>query len=257
VDYYRGYIQDGITLEIGCGTGRLLVPLFQAGCNIYGMDISAPMLEKLKSQLPSADRHRVVQWSTLETPYPVDDESFDRVIIPFSSFGLMHEGHIDDLDENKVFHEFYRILRPGGLVILNDARIYVHDKSGNHKASIAQQELEGKQDKDMEGHVKDNKLFLTFKQHHPKHGEIKEEWISTFTLKKTRLIPALVIREREIVFTRLRDHQVLEKQHEIIPVWDAEDYPALGKDAGFEHVKTETTPKFHVSATVAHIFRKP
>ena len=257
VDYYRGYIQDAITLEMGCGTGRLLVPLFQAGCNIYGMDISNPMLKKLKSLLPPKDRHRVVQWSTLETPYPVDDEIFERVIIPFSSFGLMHEGSIEDLDDNKVFREFFRILRPGGLVILNDARGYVYDKSCHNIASIVQQEYDGKQYKNVKAQIKDNNLFLTFKHHHPKHGNIKEERISTFSLKKTRTIPALVIRERETVFIRLRDNQVLERKHEIIPVLDAEDYPVLGKNAGFEHLKTETTPRFHIYATVSHIFRKP
>ncbi|MEQ9482745.1 hypothetical protein [Coleofasciculus sp. F4-SAH-05] len=53
----------------------------------------------------------------------------------------------------------------------------------------------------MQGWVDNDTLILTFKQQHPKQGEIKEEWISKFSLKETRIIPKLVIREREIVFT--------------------------------------------------------
>ncbi len=256
IDYYRSYIQDGTTLELGCGTGRLLIPVFQAGCDIYGMDISAPMLERLKEKLPPDQRHRVIQWSILKVPYPIDDESLDYITVPFSSFSLMHDGYVERVDENTAFSEFYRILRPGGLLIINDARTYVHNKTGG-SAAIAQQELDGKEDKDMEGCVKDNMLILTFKQQHPKHGEIKEEWISKFSLKETRIIPQLVIREREIVFTRVSDGKVLERQSETIPVWDVEDYPKLGKDAGFEYLKGEETPDFHVSATVNHIFKKP
>ncbi|MEQ9482744.1 class I SAM-dependent methyltransferase [Coleofasciculus sp. F4-SAH-05] len=138
IDYYRRYIQGGTTLELGCGTGRLLIPLFQAGCDIYGMDISAPMLERLQEKLPADECHRVIQWNALNVPYPIDDGSLDLITVPFSSFSLMHDGYIDRVDENIAFREFYRILRSGGLVILNDARTYIHDKAGG-SAAIAQQ----------------------------------------------------------------------------------------------------------------------
>lgn len=255
IDYYRSYIQDGTTLELGCGTGRLLIPLFQAGCDIYGMDISAPMLEGLKEKLPPDQHHRVIQWNALKVPYPIDEASLDYITVPFSSFSLMHDGYVDRVDENIACREFYRILRPGGLLIINDARTYVHDRAGGSGA-IGQQELEGKEDKDMEGRVQDDLLILTFKQQHSEHGEIKEEWISKFYLKDTRIIPKLVIREREIIFTRVSDGKILERQSETIPVWDVQDYPKLGEDAGFEYVKSELTPDFHVSATVNHIFKK-
>ena len=159
VKYYRTHIQDLITLEVACGIGRLFVPLLQAGCNVYGIDISESMLDKLKSRLLPSEWHRVIQWNALQIPYPVDDESFERVIIPFSTYAVLYNDHIDKLDDNSVFHEFYRILRPGGLVILNDTRTGILDKSGDI-ASIALQELQGK-DKNLEGCVKGNKLCFT------------------------------------------------------------------------------------------------
>jgi SAM-dependent methyltransferase len=38
----------GPILEIGCGTGRITIPLAQQGLNITGLDITAPMLDRAK-----------------------------------------------------------------------------------------------------------------------------------------------------------------------------------------------------------------
>jgi len=41
----------GPVLEIGCGTGRVLLPTARAGIEIHGMDNSGPMLEVLKEKI--------------------------------------------------------------------------------------------------------------------------------------------------------------------------------------------------------------
>ncbi len=254
LEFYRAWIDGSRTLEVGSGTGRLSIPLLQAGCDVYGLEISTVMLGQLRSTLSAEQGQRFICWNALQTPFPVDDETFGAVIIPFSSFSLMHN-HVQDPGENRMFHEFYRVLRPGGLVILNDARTYKHDRNRG-MASFGQQELDGKSDQSMTGVVQDDTLILTFEQWHPDHGEIKEEWISTFYLQDTRLVPQLVMRQREIRYTRVRDGEVLEAHHEVIPVWDVSEYPLLGEDANFEYLTQEVTPSFHVSDTVNHIFRK-
>jgi SAM-dependent methyltransferase len=42
----------GPILELGCGTGRVLLPLLQAGYPAYGLDSDLPMLQYLHSSLP-------------------------------------------------------------------------------------------------------------------------------------------------------------------------------------------------------------
>lgn len=42
---------DGSVLELGCGTGRLLLPLQKSGINIFGLDRSFEMLSYLNHQL--------------------------------------------------------------------------------------------------------------------------------------------------------------------------------------------------------------
>ena len=41
--------QDGPVLEMGCGTGRLLLPLARAGFEVTGIDTSAAMLASPKT----------------------------------------------------------------------------------------------------------------------------------------------------------------------------------------------------------------
>lgn len=48
----------GPILELGCGTGRVLIPLAQRGHTIYGLDNDAEMLSVLRSNLPAELRSR-------------------------------------------------------------------------------------------------------------------------------------------------------------------------------------------------------
>jgi SAM-dependent methyltransferase len=56
----------GKTLELGCGTGRVLIPTALAGCEITGLDLSSYMLQKCREKiagLPAniAEKIRLVQ----------------------------------------------------------------------------------------------------------------------------------------------------------------------------------------------------
>lgn len=42
---------DGPILELGCGNGRLLLPILKDGSDIEGLDVSRPMIEALKERL--------------------------------------------------------------------------------------------------------------------------------------------------------------------------------------------------------------
>jgi len=77
----------GPILELGCGTGRVLLPLARAGYEITGLDLSAEMLERCRAKLQAeppkvGDRVRLLQ---------VDMTSFDlgrfaAIICPFAGF---------------------------------------------------------------------------------------------------------------------------------------------------------------------------
>jgi len=50
---------DGLVLELGVGTGRIFMKALEKGADIYGIDISPSMVEKLKEKLDRKYHKRV------------------------------------------------------------------------------------------------------------------------------------------------------------------------------------------------------
>lgn len=86
----------GSILELGCGTGRILLPIAQQGCQITGLDLSTHMLSKCRQKLKSigidSDDHvRLIQGDM--TGFKLDS-TFRLTIIPFHAF--QHLVGVDD-----------------------------------------------------------------------------------------------------------------------------------------------------------------
>lgn len=97
-------------LEIGAGTGYFSLNLAGQGLirNLTATDISAGMLaslEKTAATLRVPVKTVVTEAETL----PFEDESFDAVL----GHAVLH--HIPDLD--RAFSEFFRVLKPGGMIV--------------------------------------------------------------------------------------------------------------------------------------------
>jgi SAM-dependent methyltransferase len=75
----------GDILELGCGTGRVLVPAAKAGCHITGLDYSRRMLEACRQKLPDALHDNVTLVQGDMTRFRLDRE-FSLITIPFRPF---------------------------------------------------------------------------------------------------------------------------------------------------------------------------
>jgi SAM-dependent methyltransferase len=64
----RSHLGEGPLLEIGVGTGQLTVPLAGTGADVTGIDLSAPMLERLRAKDPSG-RVRLVRGDATGLPF--------------------------------------------------------------------------------------------------------------------------------------------------------------------------------------------
>ncbi len=100
----------GHALEIGAGTGYFSLNLAKQGLigSLTATDISSGMLRSLTKTADSLG----VPVTTVVTEaeiLPFEDESFDVVL----GHAVLH--HIPDLDS--AFSEFFRVLRPGGLIV--------------------------------------------------------------------------------------------------------------------------------------------
>jgi SAM-dependent methyltransferase len=78
----------GPILELGCGTGRVLLPLARAGFEITGLDLSPQMLErcraKLQAELPEV-RERVRLLAADMTSFDAG-RRFAAILCPFAGF---------------------------------------------------------------------------------------------------------------------------------------------------------------------------
>lgn len=78
----------GPVLELGCGSGRLLLPLAQAGFAVTGLDNSATMLELARAKLTQAAagvKARVTLMAADMTDFAADGR-FPLIIIPYNTF---------------------------------------------------------------------------------------------------------------------------------------------------------------------------
>jgi len=86
-------------LELACGTGRLTIPMAQAGAEAVGIDVAAGMIEHAndkRDMLPQADQDRL-EFLIGDMRSVRLDRRFDGVIIAFNT--LMHMTTDDDLEQ--------------------------------------------------------------------------------------------------------------------------------------------------------------
>jgi len=75
-------------LEIGCGTGRILLPIVQSGVPVVGLDRSSVMLEILRKKLSNLDSEtqRRVELVEEDMRYFSLGQKFDLITIPYRAF---------------------------------------------------------------------------------------------------------------------------------------------------------------------------
>ena len=99
-------------LEVGCGTGTNLSLYENAGCDVFGIDLSPAMLEVASRKL--SERADLRQADAAEMPYA--DDSFDLV----TSFLTLHE--MPAAVRGDVMAEMVRVLNRDGRLLLIDYR---------------------------------------------------------------------------------------------------------------------------------------
>jgi len=114
---YEFYINEikncnGAVLEVGAGTGRILVPALKSGADIYGIDQSELMLENLKEKISKKDYHRITHQDVRDFSI---DKKFSLIISPFRVFGHLLEIE----DQLKALDKIYDHLEPGGKFIFD------------------------------------------------------------------------------------------------------------------------------------------
>ena len=94
-------------LDIGCGTGAQLAIFQEAACEVYGIDLSQPMLRIAKTKLSDLSNGDA-------TKMPFPDQAFDLVL--FSLF--LHQ--LDASGRSVALEEAMRAVRTDGRILIVD-----------------------------------------------------------------------------------------------------------------------------------------
>lgn len=104
-------------LDFGCGLGGVAMYLARnKGANIIGVDINEAILEDASSRIPQ-DLEGFLDFKLLENGHTlvnIEDESIDIVY----SKGVIT--HLPPKQRERVYREFQRVLKPGGILVITD-----------------------------------------------------------------------------------------------------------------------------------------
>ena len=96
----------GPVLELGCGTGRVSLPLARAGVHLVGIDRSEPMLDRARKRIRKS--LRLVRGDIRSLPF--EDETFPMVLAPY---GIL-QSLIRPRDLTATLASVARVVAPGG-----------------------------------------------------------------------------------------------------------------------------------------------
>ncbi len=122
IDDIAFYVQealqaDGPCLELGCGTGRVLIPVAEAGATVMGLDAAKPMIARARRKvaaLPDAVRARITLAEGDMRSFKLDTQ-FALIYIPFRAFLHLMQAS----DQMVALNTIRRHLRPDGRLALN------------------------------------------------------------------------------------------------------------------------------------------
>jgi SAM-dependent methyltransferase len=100
-------------LELGCGTGRVTIPIALAGVEVVGLDDAPAMLDVARRKAAAAGA--TVRWVTADMRSFDLWQRFGLVIIPFRSFLHM----LTEDDQAACLERVFAHLLPGGRFALN------------------------------------------------------------------------------------------------------------------------------------------
>lgn len=143
IPFYLEYTQKvgKEVLELGCGTGRVTIPLAEAGATITGLDLSDSMLDIFKGKLAGVSEVVKNRVSYVKGDMSIFsfDKKYDLIIAPFRAFqALTQEKNI-----NSCLQCVRRHLSDTGVFIINVFRPYkVLDESWCYPEEVQWETIE-------------------------------------------------------------------------------------------------------------------
>lgn len=128
----------GPCLELGCGTGRILIPAATNGVEVVGIDASAPMIARARRKVAALSDEVRARITLLEGDMRTFDldQRFALIYVPFRAFLHLMTAQ----DQIAALQTIHRHLLPGGRLALNffDPDLSVLVANGGNTSGIQQ-----------------------------------------------------------------------------------------------------------------------
>ncbi len=112
LDLFSSYLKEGSAiLDVGCGSGVPVTLRLSSRFCVTGVDISDRMIELAKAKVSKAE---FVRANILDVDFA--ESSFDAIISFYALF------HIPREDQPDLLRQFYKWMKPGGLIFVTYAR---------------------------------------------------------------------------------------------------------------------------------------
>jgi SAM-dependent methyltransferase len=98
IPFYQKHAAGKKVLELGCGTGRVCIPLAKAGTDITGIDVSDEMLEEAK--LKAKNEKLAIDFQKEDIIHFQLEEKFDLILCIHNSFS-----HVNGLENLRLFFD--------------------------------------------------------------------------------------------------------------------------------------------------------
>lgn len=120
-DQLSTYInKESVILDYGCGYGRTLSELSDKGFNnLIGVDFSEEMVKR------GIDKYPKINFKVINSgEIPYEDNSFDTILL-LAVLTCVYQ----DEEQNMIMKEIKRVLKPSGLIYINDFMLNDDDRN--------------------------------------------------------------------------------------------------------------------------------
>jgi SAM-dependent methyltransferase len=136
---------DGPVLELGCGSGRVGVPLAEAGVQVTGIDTSKEMLALASRRAAERGVTERIRFERADVRAITFDSAYALVLYPLN--GFLHL--LSAADQLCALRNAYRSLLPGGLLVIdvgNPHAVFVPEHDGQllvRRQFLVQEDVQG------------------------------------------------------------------------------------------------------------------
>jgi ubiquinone/menaquinone biosynthesis C-methylase UbiE len=184
---------DGPILELGCGTGRVALPLARHGSTVIGIDRSESMLARGRMKVRRArlaSRVKLIRGDIRHLPFP--DKSFKLVMAPY---GIL-QSLLDEKLLSATLKDVHRVIARGGVFGLElVADLPAWEEYSNQKSLSSQRGPNGKPIALIESVKQDRRKHITRFEQEFVEGRGRSATRKKFSLAfRTLSVPQMVQR---------------------------------------------------------------